>query len=334
MTHIAPYHSIALTRRRLLAASALGACALTACGRVGTTSSTAADDSPSAPAAGTAGSAAVPTLDELIPLTASFSQSSYEDERTGLSLPFNVFLPEGYDGTGSYPLITFIADSSRVGDDVAAPLSQYGALIWAHETTQARAASIVVVPCYPEVVLDDHGGYTTTDWIGVTQRFVPWLQERYAVDSSRVYGTGQSMGAMIHLLLQATDPALFTACLFVDGQWDISQLAGLKEATWAYHVAGGDERALAGQQEVRAMLDADAIPYAQAGETWDATATPAELDAAVSELVSSGRPRLFSSFTAGTVMEANPGTGMEHMASFEPAYRLTGLRQWLLAQTS
>jgi len=33
------------------------------------------------------------------------------------------------------------------------------------------------------------------------------------------------------------------------------------------------------------------------------------------------------------VLEANPQS-MEHMASFEPAYKLTGVRNWLLAQRS
>lgn len=61
---------------------------------------------------------------------------------------------------------------------------------------------------------------------------MPWLRTHYAVNPERIYGTGQSMGAMIHLLLAASDPGLFTACLFIDGQWDVSALAGLAEATW------------------------------------------------------------------------------------------------------
>ena len=57
------------------------------------------------------------------------------------------------------------------------------------------------MPSYTETVLDDHDGYTTTDWLDVTARFIPWLQITYLVAPARVYGTGQSMGCMIHLVL-------------------------------------------------------------------------------------------------------------------------------------
>lgn len=80
------------------------------------------------------------------------------------------------------------------------------------------------------------------------------------------------------------------------------------------------------------MLEAASATYAQAAQEWDATASAEELDAVVAELLAQRQPRLFSRFVAGTVLEANPGASMEHTASFEPAYKLTGLRTWLLSQ--
>ncbi|WP_243859041.1 alpha/beta hydrolase-fold protein [Actinomyces sp. ZJ308] len=280
----------------------------------------------------TSTSGQVPTIDELTPLASSFTQSSYSDSETGKSLPFNIFLPEGYDASGSYPLVHFIADASMVGGEVTAPLSQYGALIWAHRVTQDLHKCVVVVPCYPEVVLDDHDGYTTTDWMDVTRRFVPWLQQQYAIDSSRVYGTGQSMGCMMHMVMAAQDSTMFSACMFVDGQWDPTQLTGLGSATWVYQVAGGDDRAFAGQQAVKEMLTSAGVDFAVAPQEWDATASASELDEQTKALFSQGKARNFSVFKAGTVMEANPTARMEHMASFEPAYKLTGMRTWLLDQ--
>ena len=334
-----------MARRSLLAAGVLGGAglALSACSG-GTSGNGAAEATAGATAgastdqtggasvpAASAGPASVPTLEELTPLAASFAQSSYTDPQTGLTLPFNVFLPQGYDTTVTYPLVHYIADSSQVSTEVTTPLSQYGALIWAHSVTQDTDPCVVVVPCYPETVLDDHDGYTTTDWLGVTERFLPWLQQEYAIDPQRVYGTGQSMGCMIHLILAATDPDLLTACLFIDGQWDAGQLTGLGQGRWIYHVAGGDDRALTGQNELRAMLDAQGVDYATAPEEWDATASDEVLEAQVAALTSQGAERNFSQFVAGTVTQVNP-QGMEHMASFEPAYKLTGLRTWLLAQ--
>lgn len=185
------------------------------------------------------------------------------------------------------------------------------------------------MPSYTETVLDDHDGYTTTDWLDVTARFIPWLQITYLVAPARVYGTGQSMGCMIHLVLAGRQPELFTVLMLVDGQWDTAELPGLESSTFVYHVAGEDDRAPTGQTEVKNML-------AQAGadEEWDATADPSVLRRQKQALLDKGEPRNFSTFAAGTVLRADPNKQMEHMASFEPAYKLTGVRNWLLAQRS
>ena len=46
------------------------------------------------------------------------------------------------------------------------------------------------------------------------------MSEEYAVDTDRIYGTGQSMGCMTTLILASEFPDLYAACMFVDGQWD------------------------------------------------------------------------------------------------------------------
>ena len=47
-----------------------------------------------------------------------FKQLTYEDKETGKRMEYNLFVPEGYDGTASYPLVLFIADASTVRKDV------------------------------------------------------------------------------------------------------------------------------------------------------------------------------------------------------------------------
>ena len=61
-----------------------------------------------------------------------FRQLTFEDAKTGKTMAYNLLVPEGYDGTKSYPLVLFMADASTVGKDVTAPLTQgYGALEFA-----------------------------------------------------------------------------------------------------------------------------------------------------------------------------------------------------------
>ena len=68
----------------------------------------------------------------------AFTQETYTDADTGLSVTYNLYLPEGYDESASYPLVVFIADSSCAGGDASRSLTQgLGALVWASAEWQA-----------------------------------------------------------------------------------------------------------------------------------------------------------------------------------------------------
>lgn len=334
-----------LTRRSVVAGTfGLALVGLTACAGTAGASTSASTAVPSgAPSMGSmpgGGGPAVSADASLKRLEAEvkskFKQATYTDSKTGKTLPYNVYLPAGYHSSKSYPLVLYIADSSLVGQAVTAPLSQYGALIWASSSEQAKHASIVVVPEYPSVIIDDHGSHTMTGYVEMTARFVSYLQGRYSVDRKRVYGTGQSMGCMTLLYLAAQHPDLFAAELFVSGQWQISQLAGLSKQKFFYIAAGGDGNSTAGQQAVKKMLTRDGIKYQTA--TWDVTWSTAKTAAAAKALFSAGNSINFATFRTGTVLKASGasatamGGSGEHMASFEPAYKITALRDWLFSQ--
>ncbi|WP_341579866.1 alpha/beta hydrolase-fold protein [Microbacterium schleiferi] len=335
MTVITPLIS-RLAAATLAATLAVG---ITACGTVSasteeSTSATTVAQDRSTPSVTTA-SAQSPTLAELVAEVAGeFSQIEWTDPDTGQTLTYNIYLPEGYDKSKSYPLVVYIPDSSQVGSDATAGLSQYGALIWASDSEQAKNESIVAVPAYPEVILDDHGSYTMTEYVEMTARLVEDLTQTYAVDTDRVYGTGQSMGAMTIMYLAATYPDLFAAEMIVSGQWDVTTLSGLAGEKFVYTAAAGDAKASGGQSDVEAMLDAAGISYNTA--VFDATWSEDEEAAAAAELLSTRDGAHFLTFAEGTVLEASDGSGAmnsEHMASFQPAYEITALRDWLMAQT-
>lgn len=320
----------------LLGTAACGAADDSAAGTSSETTSTASDDSTTSTGSAS-GSEESPTLESLVDEVAGeFDQVDWTDSETGETLTYNIYLPENYDDSQSYPMVVYIPDSSLVGDDTTAALSQYGALIWASESEQAKHESIVVVPAYPEVILDDHDGFTMTDYVDMTARLVESLKSEYAVDPDRVYGTGQSMGAMTTMYLAAQDPDLYAAEMIVSGQWDINELSGLEEETFVYTAAAGDEKASAGQVEVEEMFDADGIAYSTA--TFDATWSAQESADAAAELFAAGDSANFLTFAEGTVLEASGtdggGMGGEHMASFQPAYEITALRDWLFEQSA
>jgi len=263
----------------------------------------------------------------------NFRQLSYTDAETGKTLAYNLYVPADYDASKTYPLVCFIADASSVGQNVTAPLTQgYGGIIWATQSEQAKHESIVLVPAYPETVLDDHNGYVTTDYLEMTVRLLESVESSYSVDPGRVYATGQSMGCMIFMVLAAEHPDLFAAELFVDGQWDITKLAGLESQNCFYFAAQGDSKALAGQKEVMDLLSRDGTAYSSA--EWDAGWSAQQLTDAARQLAAQGGAIHCVQWKLGTVLPAGTAAGTdEHMYSFDHAYTVEGVRDWLFSQT-
>ena len=355
----------------LVACAAATALALTACGaqasstsaaasETSSATSTAATSTASATSAETSASSAntsaatTPTFgavantlaqDEsalVSDIAPKFTQETYTDPDTGLSVTYNLFLPEGYDASQSYPMVVFIADSSCAGSDAERSLTQgLGALVWASDEWQASNPCIVCVPTYPETILDDHGAYTTTEYVELTARLINSVSDTYAVDTNRIYGTGQSMGCMTTLILASEYPDLYAACMFVDGQWDVSTLQGLENQTFVYFAAEDDASAFAGMTEVMGMFDADSVSYASA--QWDGTWNCDELSSAAESLLSAGKNANFVSWTTGTIGTGSSGSsgsssrgGMggasAHMASFDYAYNCVAVMEWLFQQ--
>lgn len=237
-----------------------------------------------------------------------FEQKTFLDSESGLSITYNLYLPEGYDASDSYPMVVFIGDSTCAGNDPTVSLTQgRGALVWATEEWQSVYPTIVAVPTYPETILDDHSGYTTTEYVELTKRYIDYMSDEYAVDTSRIYGTGQSMGCMTTLILASEYPDLYAACMFVDGQWDVSTLAGLEEQSFVYFAAEDDTSAWNGAQEVMSLFDTDASSYQYA--QWDGNWSVDELSAAAEDLFTAVENQYFISWATGTIEAKSSGMG-------------------------
>lgn len=256
-----------------------------------------------------------------------FEQLVFEDAETGKSLEYSLFIPEDYSEEKVYPMIMFIPDATGSGKTAAQIVENYyGAVVWAEEEEQEKHPSFILVPAFTETVVDDN--WNTSEEIEVAVRLIAALQETYSIDSSRLYTTGQSMGCMTSLYLNSVYPDLFAASLFVSGQWDISVLKPLEEKSFFYVTAAGDAKASGGQTEVMEMFEADGVPYTYG--TWDAQDDEETQSAAAEELISQGCSANMIRFEEGTVL--GEGGGMEHMASFNYAYKIPAVRDWIFAQ--
>lgn len=262
-----------------------------------------------------------------------FEQKTFNDSKTGLEIPYNIYLPDNYDKNKNYPLVVFIADSSLVGKGGKASLEQgLGGIIWANDSKNSKEECIVLVPTYSDVIIDDMQGNEKSEYLNATKNLIDNVSSCYSVDANRIYGTGQSMGGMTILYLASQYPDLFAAEMFVSCQWDINELSNLDSQKFFYIVSEGDQKASTGQKEVKQMLDNKSVKY----EVLDGIdAQSGDNDNKINEMIGKNSNINFISFKQGTVTGNSTDNKMgagEHMASFDYAYNLEPVRDWLFKQ--
>ncbi len=258
-----------------------------------------------------------------------FKQLEYTDAETGKTLSYNLFVPKSLEQGKEYPLVLFMADASTPGTDVTRPLTQgYGALVWATDEWQAEHPCYVLVPQYSGVAVND--AYEHTDEVDMVIRLLKSVAASNQVDSNRLYTTGQSMGGMISMYYNITYPDLFAASLFVDCHWDTSKFGELVQHKFTYVTAGKEGSSFGNIQAVEDAADKDGIKYEYA--TWSAKLPQAEQDSLAAAMLAKGAPVNIINFTPKSVLP-DDGKGSEHMYSFDFAYKLTPVREWLFNQT-
>lgn len=270
------------------------------------------------------------TLDALLAETVhKFSQFEFNDAQTGKTMAYNLFIPADYDQNKQYPLLLFIADASTVNKGVTVPLTQgYGGVIWASAKEQEKHPSFVLVPQYVTRTVNDN--FETSYEVEMTIRLLNEIANRYSIDRNRLYTTGQSMGGMMSLYYNIAHPDLFAASLFVGCQWDTDKMRGFVNDKFFYIVAAGDKKASKGMADLKTVLEEENAKMSSA--EWSAKLPDDQQEANVRKLLSEGNDINFIVFTLGSVLPEN-GEGNEHMNSFDYAYKLEGVRDWLFQQS-
>lgn len=264
-----------------------------------------------------------------------FQQFSFKDEKTGIEMIYNLFVPKEYQAGKSYPLVMFIPDASTVGKATNSGLMQgYGGIIWATDESQNENPSFVLVPY---VKGPDWG--TNDNWqvSAEAETIIPLLNsvvEKYGIDKNRIYTTGQSMGGMLSFHFNVKYPDLFAASIFVGSQWDNNLLSVLKDEKFFYIVSAGDPKASNGMQLLKDKFKAENISFAQT--EFSAKLPEKEQNKYIENLLKEGNTHNFVLFEKGSTLPANlqtPPKAGEHMYSFDYAYKIKAVRDWLFKQS-
>ncbi|MFE2520368.1 alpha/beta hydrolase-fold protein [Streptomyces mirabilis] len=258
-----------------------------------------------------------------------FRQLSFSDPATGQTLRYNLFVPKNYDRRKSYPMVLLMHDASVVNVATQGPLVQgLGAVCWASPEDQARHESFVLAPEYGSVVIDDN--YEPSTLFEATANLVRSVTQEYSIDPDRLYTTGQSMGAMMSLGLNIRYPDLFAAAFIVAGQWPEAQAAPLARKKLWILVSADDTKAYPGEQAITEVIQDQGTQVSTA--LWDGRSTAAEFAADVRSMKAQRAPVNFAAFETGTVVPSGSTTSA-HMATWQVAYTIPGIRDWIMRQS-
>ncbi len=179
------------------------------------------------------------------------AQKFFSERGPGLSVDFLLALPEGYgaDAAKRWPLILFLHGAGERGNDV------WKATIHAppkFDTQRVKFPFILVEPLCP-------AGRIWSD--ALLLALLDEVEDKYAVDTHRVYLTGISMGGFGTWHLGLSHPEKFAAIAPICGggetilitlaqHYDADRLAQIQSlGVWAFH--GGKDTAVAPEETVR-----------------------------------------------------------------------------------
>ena len=110
----------------------------------------------------------------------------------------------------------------------------------------------MLAPQYSVQVVNDES--QATPELEATVALVKHLTQIYAIDSNRIYATGQSMGGMMAIAMNAKYPNLFAASYLVACQWDPDVTASMAKNKIFILVSQGDKKAFPGMNAITQVL--------------------------------------------------------------------------------
>lgn len=178
-----------------------------------------------------------------------FEAEIYSDKEAN-ELNYRILKPAGYDSSKSYPLVLFLHGAGERGSDNYSQL-KWGASNFAEPKFREKYPAFVVAPQVPEGKTwaglpsrDDTTNHTMplqsepTQPMKLTLKLLDSLQQRYAIDTNRLYVTGISMGGFGTFDIVQRHPNKFAAAVPICGGGDISNAFLIKDLPmWVFHGA-------------------------------------------------------------------------------------------------
>ncbi len=183
---------------------------------------------------------------ETIEVKEGWTFTSYKASN-GITLPYQIYIPAGYDESKEYPVILFMHGLGSVGtngEHITQTVAQFVKNVTASE--KYKNETIIIAPQHPKgqkwVEVDYKPGTYTYDntpiskWLAAAKELLDRHIKLLPIDEDRVYGYGNSMGAFATIYMAMTYPDLYAAIVPVAGGCDPTEAALIKDVPiWLFH---------------------------------------------------------------------------------------------------
>ena len=146
--------------------------------------------------------------------------------RTRDGTPYRLFVPDGYRGRGSLPLVLFLHGGAGRGTDNERQLREgNGMLVGMFVEAEKQFPAFILAP-----------QTSSRHDVQSTLAILEDVRARYRVDPSRIYVVGQSLGGYGALDLVAARPRLFAAAVVIAAGGEPGRVQNLATVpTWFFH---------------------------------------------------------------------------------------------------
>lgn len=160
--------------------------------------------------------------------SAEFPQLSSERFLRGQldGTPYRLFIPTGYRGRGSFPLVLFLHGGAGRGSDNESQLREgNGMLVGMFAAAEKQFPAFVLAP---QTSSEHH--------LLQTLAILDDVRARYRVDGRRIYAVGQSLGGYGAIDLVAARPRLFAAAVVIAAGGEPTRAKSLAAVPmWFFH---------------------------------------------------------------------------------------------------
>lgn len=205
-----------------------------------------------------------------------FEAQTYTDS-TGLELQYRILKPVDYDSSKSYPLVLFLHGAGERGDDNFSQL-KWGVSHLAEPKMREKYPAFVVAPQVPEgeywstlTSMRDTSSFTQpmakepSTPMKLTIQLLDELQQKFSIDTNRLYVTGISMGGFGTFDIIQRHANKFAAAVPICGGGDVTSAFMLTDIPiWAFH---GTDDEVVDPEFSRSMIQAIRIAGGSPGYT-------------------------------------------------------------------